>query len=634
MFIVVFLSIKNVTSIAQRPVLDSLYSAASVDLTPDSLYATLQKGILAAMKVDARQGKKFSTRMLAMDYVTRDSSRLMLVKKQQAICERVMGNYVKSIKEHKECYNYFKRTSDTIKWAQCADQLGSMMTFTGNVKGAQGYLLEVYDLYTSAGTTRNIASACNGLAILYDDMQQPEKALVWYEKAMSKYTECNDSTGLSSVNANLGLLYTGLKNYEKAEYHLREQGVIDSLLGDTYGLGFYHDFMGYLRTRQGRYQEALAELKKSLNYRSKLESHYNIAETRGSLAETYIALHRYDDAIREANLILEKKQAHKSLSQELLANELLSRAYEKKGNLSLALKYYKDYTTVNDSLYNRDLLEEITEKDALFEKAQNEAKIALLHSEKKAAERLLQQKNRTIMIGSGALLLISLLMLFLYLTYAKVRKQRELIKKALGEKDILLREIHHRVKNNLQLVSSLLTLQGQSIEDATALEAIKEGKTRVRSMALIHKNLYSRENLTGIGVKEYVENLCVELFATYRVDKGRIRLEQSIENLEIDVDTLVPMGLILNELITNALKYAFPNGKNGRLQIFLHEHDGVLELRVKDDGVGYDPSNVRDNSFGATLINALTEQLEGTLDTKTSSQGTLNVLRIQKYNTV
>lgn len=392
--------------------------------------------------------------------------------------------------------------------------------------------------------------------------------------------------------------------------------------------------MGYLRTKQGRYHEALAELKKSLNYRKNLESHYNLAETRGSLAETYIALHRYDDAIRESNLILEKKQAHKSLSQELLANEFLSKAYEKKGNLKQALKYYKDYTKVNDSLYNRDLLQEITEKDALFEKAQNEAKITLLDTEKKAAVRLLEQKNRTIMIGSGALLLISLLLLLLYLTYDKVRKQREVIKKALAEKDILLREIHHRVKNNLQSVSSLLTLQGHSIEDETALEAIQEGKTRVRSMALIHKNLYSRENLTGIGVQEYVENLCVELFATYRVDKGRIKLEQHIENLEIDVDTLVPMGLILNELITNALKYAFPDEMKGRLQIYLSENDGVLELKVKDNGVGYDPSKVRDNSFGSTLINALTDQLEGTLDTQTSTQGTQNVLRIQKYKAV
>lgn len=233
LFILIIWSIHGAPVFSQNPVLDSLYRAATDDLTPDSLYSILQKGILTSMKVDARQGEKFSSRMLEMDFVTQDSSRLMLVKKQQAICERVMENYVKSLVHHKECYRYFRRNKDTIKWAQCADQIGSMMTFTGNIKGAQGYLLEVYDLYSSAGTTRNIASACNGLAILYDDMKQPEKALVWYEKAMNKYIECNDSTGLSSVNANLGLLYTGIKKYGKAEYHLRQQGVIDSLRGDT-----------------------------------------------------------------------------------------------------------------------------------------------------------------------------------------------------------------------------------------------------------------------------------------------------------------------------------------------------------------------------------------------------------------
>lgn len=615
--------------------LDSIYNVASTKgISEDSVYTILQKGILKSMNLDASQGEKFSKRMLEMDYVKSDSSRIMLVKKQQAICERKMGNYVKSIKQHKVCYDYFKRVQDSIKWAQCADQIGSMMTFTGNIKGAQKYMLEVYELYSAAGTVRNVAGACNGLAILYDDMGQGEKALEWYERALDKYTECNDSSGLSSVHANLGLLFTGMQDFGKAEYHLIEQGKIDSLRNDEYGLGFYHDFMGYLRTQQGRYTEALKELRQSLRIREKLSSHYNVAETRGSMAEVYLATKKYDEAIRMSQQILEKKEDHKSLNQELKAYTFLSTAYEEKGDLRQALKYYKERTQANDSLYNREHLEEITEKDAIFDKAQDEAKIALLDAEKKAAEQLVKQKNKTILVGGLALLLISLLAFSLYRTFKKVQRQREVIKKALGEKDILLREIHHRVKNNLQLVSSLLTLQGHSIEDETALEAIKEGKTRVRSMALIHKNLYSRENLTGIGVKEYIENLCTELFGTYRVDKGRIKLEKNIEDLEIDVDTLVPMGLIINELITNTLKYAFPEGQNGLLQVDLKEVDDHLKLTVRDNGVGYDPENVRENSFGSTLIGALTQQLEGELKTETSPEGTVNTLIVKKYKTV
>jgi len=192
----------------------------------------------------------------------------------------------------------------------------------------------------------------------------------------------------------------------------------------------------------------------------------------------------------------------------------------------------------------------------------------------------------------------------------KIAKQNETIGKALTEKDLLLREIHHRVKNNLQLVSSLLTLQGRSINDETALQAINEGKSRVRSMALIHQDLYNKENLTGIGVKDYIEKLTQELFSTYRIDKDKISLEMQVENMILDVDTLVPLGLIINELITNSLKYAWSEGQLGMLSVSLSKLNDALVLEVQDDGVGYDHTKVSDSSFGSTLVAALAEQLE------------------------
>jgi len=223
-------------------------------------------------------------------------------------------------------------------------------------------------------------------------------------------------------------------------------------------------------------------------------------------------------------------------------------------------------------------------------------------------------------IGGGiALGLISLLSFFLFRLFKRVTSQKEVITKALSEKDLLLREIHHRVKNNLQLVSSLLTLQGRGIDDETARQAINEGKSRVRSMALIHQDLYNKDNLTGIGVKVYLEKLTQELFDTYRIDKNRISLSMDVQDIELDVDVLVPLGLIINELITNSLKYAWKGDQTGKLSVSLVKSQGNHELIISDDGIGYDLSQVRDNSFGGTLITALTEQLEGTM--KISSDG-------------
>ena len=250
--------------------------------------------------------------------------------------------------------------------------------------------------------------------------------------------------------------------------------------------------------------------------------------------------------------------------------------------------------------------ESFDELDAKYVKEQQDREIQYLDEKNKTQRRFL-------IIGTSALLLISLLSYFLYRLLRRSRAQKEMIAKTLKEKDTLLREIHHRVKNNLQLVSSLLTMQGRSIDDVNALEAINEGKSRVRSMALIHQDLYNKENLTGISVKEYIEKLTIELFATYRVNQDQISLEMQIEDIELDVDTMVPLGLIINELISNSLKYAFPENRKGLLQVSLTVKGDNLRLQVSDNGIGYDVNKVSEESFGSTLVKALTEQLEGKL---------------------
>ena len=269
--------------------------------------------------------------------------------------------------------------------------------------------------------------------------------------------------------------------------------------------------------------------------------------------------------------------------------------------------------------------ESFDELDAKYVKEQQDREIQYLDEKNKIQRRFL-------IIGAAALFLISLLSYFLYRLLRRSRAQKEMIAKTLKEKDTLMREIHHRVKNNLQLVSSLLTMQGRSINDLNALEAINEGKSRVRSMALIHQDLYNRENLTGISVKEYIEKLTTELFGTYQVNQDQINLEMHIEDIELDVDTMVPLGLIINELISNSLKYAFPENRQGLLQVSLAIKDNNLRLQVTDDGIGYDVNKISEESFGSTLVKALTEQLDGkiTTDGVNGATTTIDFLKYQR----
>ncbi len=223
----------------------------------------------------------------------------------------------------------------------------------------------------------------------------------------------------------------------------------------------------------------------------------------------------------------------------------------------------------------------------------------------------------------------------LYRFNQKIDAQKDVIEKSLEEKKILLREIHHRVKNNLQVISSLLNLQSRYVEDGKAQVALKEGQNRVKSMALIHQRLYQEDNLTGIQVKDYLSRLTRNLFASYNISAERVKLDLSIDDLNVDVDTLIPIGLILNELISNALKYAFPEDRVGTISVGFHLEGDLLRLQVSDDGIGLDSTRKHrlESSFGFQMISALSSQLDADLKIA-SKDGTHVNLYIRDYKMV
>lgn len=197
------------------------------------------------------------------------------------------------------------------------------------------------------------------------------------------------------------------------------------------------------------------------------------------------------------------------------------------------------------------------------------------------------------------------------------KKAEALIKTSLQEKVVLLREIHHRVKNNLQVISSLLNLQSTYIEDPKSLEIFRESQTRVKTMALIHEKLYRSKDLNKIEFAEYIRTLVNDLFTSYNADASKIHLKSKIEGIFLGVDTAILCGLIINELISNSLKHAFPNGKKGEIFIGLSKDAGNrFILIVKDNGIGF-PKDIdfrNTESLGLQLVTTLTDQLGGTVE--------------------
>lgn len=189
--------------------------------------------------------------------------------------------------------------------------------------------------------------------------------------------------------------------------------------------------------------------------------------------------------------------------------------------------------------------------------------------------------------------------------------------RSLSEREVLLQEVHHRVKNNLQVVSSLINMQVRKLDSAAARDALEECQTRVQAIALIHEQLYQSKDYARVPFSQYCRRLAATVFDTLGTSRSSVRLELAIEDVALAVDLAIPCGLILNELITNALKHGFPEGRAGQVRVELRRSpDGLLHLAVEDDGVGLaDRVDVaRSASLGLQLIRTLTEQLDGQLE--------------------
>lgn len=197
------------------------------------------------------------------------------------------------------------------------------------------------------------------------------------------------------------------------------------------------------------------------------------------------------------------------------------------------------------------------------------------------------------------------------------KRVEEQIKAGLEEKEVLLKEIHHRVKNNLQVVSSLLNLQSKHIQDQESLKIFKESQNRINSMKLLHEKLYQSENLANINFNQYISNLAVDLLNSYQVKPGAVTLKSRSDEVYLKTDVAVPCGLIINELVTNSLKHAFPVGERGEIYTGIYVNDdNNLELFVRDDGVGF-PKDLdfrNTKSLGLQLVNTLASQLRGTVE--------------------
>ncbi|MEM6772589.1 MAG: sensor histidine kinase, partial [Bacteroidota bacterium] len=316
------------------------------------------------------------------------------------------------------------------------------------------------------------------------------------------------------------------------------------------------------------------------------------------------------------------------------AKDNLYRAYGKYyaalGNID-SVEYYLDaFADAKDREADTLRIGEVAKLEVQFQSREQQAEIERLALEDKLNQAKLR-RQRTV-IGGGLVVvgLLGSLLWWIFTQRRRIGAQNVVIRQALKDKDVLLKEIHHRVKNNLQLVSTLLSLQSEFVEERAALDALQMGKSRVRSMALIHQKLYLGEAVsTQVDAKDYLERLVHDVVDTHRIPDTSIGVTTKIEELTLDIDTIIPLGLIANEAVTNAVKYAYRNREQGELYVALQHTSKGCQLTIRDDGPGLTEEVLTEENgaFGQLLMQTLSEQLEGELLVNNTDNGVEVLLR-------
>ncbi|MCX6186026.1 MAG: sensor histidine kinase [Bacteroidetes bacterium] len=289
--------------------------------------------------------------------------------------------------------------------------------------------------------------------------------------------------------------------------------------------------------------------------------------------------------------------------------------YYKAINETDSALHYKEYSVIiNDSIRSQRQY-----KDAVKMQAKLEFDRTLFEKEIIQQEEMKRQKLINYSALLGVILLIIIVVL-VYKAYIDNKKTTAIISQQNDEKDILLKEIHHRVKNNLSVISSILELQQREIKDDNLKSVFKDAQLRVNSMALVHRSLYEQDFLGTLNASVYFNNLYSTIYDTYKNTECRVSHEIVTNNIELNLDTIVPLALIVNELLTNSFKYAFAGRSNGRIYLGLQRDIEYYVLIYKDNGIGIEKNNTK-RGLGSVLINGLTKQLKGNIKLKENAVG-------------
>ena len=529
--------------------------------------------------------------------------------------------------------------------------------------------------------TKEIGQLYLSIGILYSRSNQQDLALKYLNKAFSIFKKNKNNAEIAICYNEFGLLYLVNSQFNNAiEYCRKALQISENTYISAYYKALILSFLSEAYSSIKDYDKSLIYNKKSLQIFKEYESEDNITNCLNGIAINYydqgdyskakktcieiITKHKesefkIDAILLLGNLYQDDKDYSKALYYYYLVLEELSKypdisieqenyrwvyenlafSYKALGNYKKALEYQEIFTTINSRVFQKEKDKRINELQAEFNSNEKDIALKKLTIEKQKKEIELQKHSRISFITCVLLIFLIPLILTLFFYYrAKSRLNIKLTEKnsdlshmqmitqqALTEKEVLLKEVHHRVKNNLQLTMSLLNIQAQEKEIISIDDFIEKAQSRIASMVYIHENLYQKENIGNVDFQEYLETLAKNVSTTFDFDKQRVTIEILANGIFFDLRTAIPLGLIVNELITNSCKHAFPTTHKGHITISIKQKENNNYLLLfKDNGIGLQEKKNK-NSIGLELVALLILQLKGTFIVSNQSGTTYEI---------
>lgn len=584
-------------------------------------------------------------------------------KNRKGVLFKRMAKYPEAEQAYQGSYVLYKRIADKKGMGIALNNLGEIHLLQGEYTEAIKLHKETLGLKKELRDTFGIGASFLNLGNVYLYQSLYEEAIEEYMKASEMFLVINDSLRLSSVYNNLGALHNYIENRDKALQYWEQSLEIKKRVGNKSATAKALNNLAEMYMVKGDLDTALEYLEESLTIKKEIKDREGFLVTTYNLASCHRQRKEYSLAakyFKKAHVILEdmpltlhhaefnnkigtyylelkhfsKAQEHfnkaKAQAEQLDAKEVrlsvadnLALTYESMGNYRKAFAAKDEYVTIRDSIQRQQQQNKILELESRYEVKSKNHQIELLQSKNTVAalqKEQIDKRNKYLLAGLVALSLISMILygnVRLRSKNSKLLKEKnQLIQEDLSNKNMLINEIHHRIKNNLSIIDSLINVQIMADQDAAPEDILRSAQNRIKSISRLHDLLYQNQLTQDFNLENYLKEICEHVLGSYNDVSSNIALNTQIDQIKVPESDYIKIGLITNELLTNAIKHGFPKGKKGQINVILKalENDQA-SLQINHTGIQATKDSIdRAKGLGIQLIRGLTKQIKGVFE--------------------